>query len=78
MSKRLRNLQVAFYRRKNWQPLTICNIAQPGSLCVSNKYLMALYQSFPSLCIPPVVTICVDLKLENLSLKCFTVHFSIQ
>ena len=41
--------QVAtFIEGKNWQPLTICNIAQAGSLCVSNKYLTALFRSnFP-------------------------------
>lgn len=66
------NVQVAFYRRKNWQPLTICNIAQAGSLCVSNKYLTALFQSFSILCIPDVVTIYVDLKSENVSSKCST------
>jgi hypothetical protein len=62
--------QVAFYRRKNWQPLTICNIAQAGILCVSNKYLTALCQSFSSLSIPDVVTINIDFKSGNISLKC--------
>lgn len=65
-------VQVAFYRRKNWQPVTICNIAQAVSLCVSNKYLTALFQSFSSLCIPYVVRIYVDLKSDNVSLKCAT------
>lgn len=52
------------------QPLTICNIAQAGSLCVSNKYLTALFQSFPSLCILDVVTIYADVqkKTDDVSL----------
>jgi hypothetical protein len=63
MSKRLRTCKSHFIeKKKNWQPLTICNIAQAGSLCVSNKYLTALFQSFFSLCILDVVTIYADLK----------------
>ena len=71
--KLLRTCKSHFYRRKkNWHPLTIRNIAQPESLCVSNKYLTALFQRFSSLCIPDVVTIYVELKSDNVSFKKFT------